>query len=66
MDKIKKIIENTGKYLQGVKAELKRVAWPSKQELKASTTIVLITMIAVTAYLWFCNEVFSKLFQFLR
>ena len=32
-------------YLQGVVAELKRVVWPSRQEVVNSTIIVIVTLI---------------------
>lgn len=66
MDKISKAIEGIKTYLQGVKAEFKRVAWPSKHELKASTIIVLITLFSVTSYLWICDQLFIKIFEKLR
>lgn len=66
MDKITKAFENIKKYLQSVKTEMKRVTWPSKQELKSSTVIVLITLISVTTYLYLCDSVFVKLFEKIR
>jgi preprotein translocase subunit SecE len=66
MDKVFKAFENIKKYIQAVRTELKRVTWPSKQELRASTVIVLITLITVTAYLWICDSVLLKLFEKIR
>lgn len=66
MDKLNKIIENIKGYLQGVKTELKRVAWPSKAELRSSTIIVLITLVSVTVFLWMCDSVFLKIFTKLQ
>ena len=66
MEKLKKLYDGVAKYLKSVQTELKRVSWPSKQELKSSTIIVLITLFSVTAYLWFCNSVFNRLFELVR
>ncbi len=66
MEKIRKTIAGIKSYLQGVKTEFRRVSWPSKQELKASTVIVLITLFTVTSYLWICDQIFLKIFEKLR
>lgn len=59
-------IERIKKYLQGVKVEFKRITWPSKQELKSSTIIVLFTLAAVTTFLWLCNTLFTTVFEYFR
>ena len=66
MDKLKSIYAGVAKYLKSVQTELKRVSWPSKQELKSSTIIVLLTLIAVTGYLWVCDSVLAKVFELIR
>jgi preprotein translocase SecE subunit len=66
MDKFTKAIESIKGYLQGVRTEFKRVAWPNKHELKASTIIVLVTLFSITIYMWACDEVFIKVFEKLR
>lgn len=66
MNKILKAVEGIKSYLQGVRTEFKRIAWPSRQELKASTIIVLITLFTITLYLWVCDGLFIKVFEQLR
>ncbi|MCE1245882.1 MAG: preprotein translocase subunit SecE [Firmicutes bacterium] len=66
MDKLKSIYAGVAKYLKSVQTELKRVSWPSKQELKSSTVIVLLTLVAVTVYLWACDSVLAKVFELIR
>lgn len=66
MQKLKDIYNGVVKYLKSVQTELKRVTWPTKQELKTSTIIVLVTLIAVTGYLWVCDTFFTHLFTFIR
>jgi len=39
------LLERIKGYLQGVVAEMKRVVWPSRQEVINSTIIVVITLI---------------------
>ena len=65
MEKITKSIEKIKRYIQNVKTELKRVTWPSKKELYASTVIVLITLISISSYMWVCDNVFVRLFALL-
>jgi len=62
MEKLKKIFAGIAKYIKSVHTEAKRISWPSKQELKSSTIIVLITLIVVTFYLWLCDNLFYRLF----
>lgn len=66
MENINKFIEKIRKYFRGVWTEGRRVSWPSSQELKASTLIVLITLVVVTAYLWLCDSIFGRIFLKLR
>jgi preprotein translocase subunit SecE len=63
MEKITKVIEKAKRYIQNVRTELKRVSWPSKKELYASTVIVLITLIAISGYMWLCDSIFLKIFE---
>jgi len=66
IDKVKGWFGDTVKYLKSVRAEIKRVTWPTQAELKAATIVVLFTLILVTAYLWAVNSVFGKIFEVLH
>lgn len=66
MDKINKFVENIRKYFRGVATEVKRVSWPSSDELRSSTIIVLITLVSVTVYLWLCSSIFGRIIDKLR
>lgn len=48
-----------GKFLKSTKAELKKVNWPNKQELKTHTTVVIIVCALATAALWILDSVFG-------
>ena len=41
----KSLIEKIGDYFTGVVAELKRVVWPSRQEVINSTIVVIVALI---------------------
>ncbi len=51
--------KNLGRYFRGVRAELKKVNWPNKAELKNHTLVVLAACILATAVLWVLDTVFG-------
>ena len=51
MDRIKVVIEKTKQFLAGSKLELKKVTWPSPKQALASTSVVIIVVIIVSAFL---------------
>jgi preprotein translocase subunit SecE len=63
MEKIKKLFSDLVKYFKAVRSEVKRITWPSSQELKASTIVVIITLIIVTTYLFIVDTVLGQLFK---
>ncbi|MGB4704965.1 MAG: preprotein translocase subunit SecE [Candidatus Saccharicenans sp.] len=46
-------------FLKDVRSELKRVTWPSKQEVYGTTVIVIITLFFFGFYLFFVDVLFS-------
>ncbi|MER3455520.1 MAG: preprotein translocase subunit SecE [candidate division GAL15 bacterium] len=56
-------VERAGRYLREVRAELNRVTWPSRQELIASTVVVLVVVGVTAAYLGVWDALFTWLFQ---
>jgi preprotein translocase subunit SecE len=53
------------KFLREVKAELKKVSWPTRPELISNTGIVFIAVAVVCILIWALDTVFSKLLQFI-
>jgi preprotein translocase subunit SecE len=51
--------KSIGKFLKGVKSELKKVNWPNREELINHTGIVIITCIVVALTLWVLDVVFG-------
>lgn len=45
------------KFLREVKAEIKKVAWPNKKELKAYTGVVFITVVVIAAVIWVMDSI---------
>jgi preprotein translocase subunit SecE len=44
--------ENSRSFISEVRAELKRVTWPSRREVYATTVVVILTSILFGVYLW--------------
>jgi len=49
-----------GEFLKQVRAELKKVAWPSRQELWSYTVVVLVAVVVLTSLVFGLDYFFSK------
>jgi preprotein translocase subunit SecE len=47
------------RFLKESKLELKKVTWPTKQELIANTIVVLISVFLCAAAIWVVDSIFS-------
>jgi len=47
-------------FLKEVRQELKKVNWPTRQELVAYTIVVLVSVIVLTSFVFALDFVFSK------
>ncbi len=47
-------------FLTEVRAELKKVTWPGRQEVSATTVVVMATTVFFGFYLWGLDLVFSR------
>lgn len=56
------IRERVVRYAQEVYAELKRVDWPSRPELIASTIVVVVVLLAMALYLGAWDALFTWVF----
>ncbi len=50
-------------FLSETKVELKKVTWPTKQELISNTVVVIIAVILCAALIWIIDSIFSVLFK---
>ena len=53
-------IEEGRAFLSEVRSELKKVTWPSRNEVKSTTLVVIATSIFFGFYLWGLDIVFSQ------
>jgi len=50
------------RFLKSVKAEMKRVTWPGRKEVKAATIVVVMTLLIISGYMWFVDLVLTRIF----
>ncbi len=55
-----KITARVSNYFKGVKAEMKKVNWPTKKELTNYTVVVLVTTFAMTLVIWGLDLIFQN------
>ena len=51
------------KFFREVRAELKKVSWPNRQELISYTGIVFISVVLVAVLIWVIDSVFNAALQ---
>jgi preprotein translocase subunit SecE len=52
-------------YLRETRAEMRKVVWPTRQEAVNLTIIVVVTIVAMSAFFGVIDYVFTILFRFL-
>lgn len=57
------MIAKTNEFLGNVKAELKKVTWPSKKDTYGSTTVVIAVVMICAAYLGIVDLILSRLIR---
>ena len=54
-------IERVRLFISEVRKELKRVSWPSGQEVYATTIVVIVTSVLLGVYLWGLDLIADRL-----
>ena len=54
---------NLFRFVGEVKAEMKKVTWPTRRELVTYTRVVGLAVVVVCALIWVCDTFFARLFQ---
>lgn len=52
-----------GKFVREVRAELRKVNWPNRRELFTYTTVVIVTVLVMAAFIGVVDLVVSQIFK---
>ena len=50
-------------YLKGVRAEIARVTWPTRNEIISLTALILLLVVVVTLYIWGIDGIIGTLLR---
>ncbi len=53
-------IESTRSYLGDIRSEMKRVTWPSREKVQATTVVVIVSVFIFAAYFKIVDTVLQK------
>ena len=53
------MIEKSRKFLSDVVVEMKKVSWPTFNELKGSTMVVIVTVIVIAIFIGIVDRILS-------
>ena len=56
---------STREFFRDVSAEMKKVTWPTRNEVVGTTVVVIVSTIVFALFLWGCDVVFYKAIDFL-
>ncbi len=57
------MIERLTNYLKGVRAEVSRVTWPTRNEVISLTALILLLTVVVTIYIWGVDGVIGTILR---
>ena len=57
------IVSNISNFFREVNAEMRKVTWPTREELIGSTSVVLITMLILSTFIGIADFVMSHLIK---
>jgi preprotein translocase subunit SecE len=57
------MVERIVNYLKGVRAEIARVTWPTRNEIISLTALILLLVVVVTLYIWGVDGIIGTLLR---
>jgi preprotein translocase subunit SecE len=57
------MVERIVIYLKGVRAEIARVTWPTRNEIISLTALILLLVVVVTLYIWGVDGIIGTLLR---
>ncbi len=59
------MFERMTNYFRGVRSEIARVTWPSRNEVISLTALILLLVVIVTVYIWGVDGILGTLIKIL-
>ncbi|MCL6451866.1 MAG: preprotein translocase subunit SecE [Acetobacteraceae bacterium] len=59
----RRILARLAGFLREVRAELKKVVWPTRKETVVFTSVVIVSVIIVATAIWVIDGVFSQVLK---
>ncbi len=56
----KSLPERLSSFLKDVRSEMRKVITPSRQEVQATTTVVIVTVFIFAAYFWLVDNIIGR------
>jgi len=56
---------STREFFRDVSSEMKKVTWPTRNEVVGTTAVVIVATLVFALFLWGCDVVFFKAIDFL-
>lgn len=57
--------EDFAEFLIATESEMNKVSWTTWADLKRATTVVLVTVVLMTTYLWFVDQAWSTILRWI-
>ncbi len=51
------------KFIKDLRAEVKKIVWPTKKQVINNTSVVIVAMLASGAFIWAIDSLFKVLFD---
>lgn len=58
------MFERITNYLKGVRSEVDRVSWPTRNEVISFTVLILVLVVVLTIYIWGVDTVIQAVIRF--
>jgi preprotein translocase subunit SecE len=65
VSKPKQWVGSIQEFFRDTSGEMKKVTWPTRNEVVGTTTVVIVATIVFAVFLWGCDLVFYKAIDFL-
>lgn len=59
------MFKKIGEYLSGVRTEMGKVSWPGREQLIESTGITLALSVVVAVFIFFIDQIISRVINFI-